>query len=238
MISSLALAALAGMVTTFSPCVIPVIPLVIGGSVGAGRAGTAYLLAGLVTSFTLTGTLASLILFKLGLSSHVLTTIGAVGLMAVGFFLLIPQLDHLFKNLTTKTANRMDQTLQTSSVTGAKGQFLIGALIGFIWAPCTGPTLGAAIALAAQGENMLQAALTMFIFSLGACLPLAAYSFLGQKFLGNMQTLVVAGKRLRQILSVLFISIGVAILFNFHKHVEAWILNILPEWWVNFITQF
>lgn len=238
MASSLALAVLAGLVTTFSPCVIPVIPLVVGGSAQSGRTGPLFLLLGLIASFTMAGSFAALVLFQLNLAPDILTKIGGWGLIIVGLFLIVPQLDQLFKKFTNSSAGRIQEKLQRFDMSHPFSQFLVGALIGVIWAPCTGPTLGAAIALASQGENLLQAMLTMFAFSLGACLPLGAYAILGKKLLKNMSGLISTGVRLRQVMATIFLAVGTSILLNLHKSLEVWILNHLPEWWVNFITKF
>lgn len=236
--SSLALAILAGLVTTFSPCVIPVIPLVVGGAAQSGKKGPLYLLSGLVTSFTLAGSFAAFILFQLDLAPDILTKLGGWGLVTVGLFLIVHKLDQLFKKLTNSSAGKIQERLQRFDMGHPLSQFFVGALIGVIWAPCTGPTLGAAIALASQGENLLQALLTMLAFSLGACLPLGIYALLGKKLLKNMSGLISTGLRLRQMVAVIFLAVGTSILLNLHKSLEVWILNHLPEWWVNFITKF
>ena len=71
-------------------------------------------------------------------------------------------------------ANWANGRLEGRDTGGPAGQFGVGVLLGAVWSPCVGPTLGAASLLAAQGRDLGQVALTMFVFGLGAALPLLA----------------------------------------------------------------
>jgi len=227
----------AGLLTTFSPCVIPVIPLVVGSASRSSRMGPIYLLIGLVTSFSVAGTFATSVLFSLGLSPSILSDIGALLLILVGVFLLFSSLDSLFKKASGGFSNTVNSWLNKVSPETARGQFVIGLFIGLIWLPCTGPTLGAAIGMAAQGENLVSAFFTMLSFSLGAVIPLGFYAFAGQYFTARMEKFTNAGSKLRKAFALLFIFVGVAIYTGWHKKLEAKILEFLPDWWVNMITS-
>jgi cytochrome c-type biogenesis protein len=232
-----ALAFLAGMLTMLSPCVLPVIPLVMGGAARAVRFGPLILLLGMIASFSITGSFLTALLFQLDLSPRHLTSLTAVILIVVGLFLLVDRLDNIFKSLSSSFAQRVDQSLLKLSVPGAVGQFLIGAAIGIIWAPCTGPTLGAAIALAAQGENLLQVFATMLAFSVGASLPLGLLGYATKTFASRRQSLMKFALGARRIMALLFIAIGFFLVSGAHRSLETWILMQLPEWWVNLITS-
>ncbi|PIT99461.1 MAG: cytochrome C biogenesis protein [Bdellovibrionales bacterium CG10_big_fil_rev_8_21_14_0_10_45_34] len=238
MIGQMTLAVLAGAVTTLSPCVIPVIPLVVGGASHSARFGPLYLLLGLVTSFTLTGTFAAALLFKLGLPPDMLTQGAAVLLILVGAFLFFSFLDNLFKSSTDGLSQWANNFISTHKLSGPLGQFTIGALIGLIWAPCTGPTLGAAISLASQGENLFESFVVMLSFSLGACLPLGVYGSVANLWVKRKGQIIKFGQGLRKAVALLFIFVGVSILLGWHKALETWLLGHLPEWWVNLITRF
>ena len=237
MITTFGLAFVAGALTMLSPCVIPVIPLVMAGASKAARFGPTFLLVGLITSFTLTGTFATAILFQLELSPDLLSDVGGAILVVVGSFLLFPGLDKVFKRLSTGPANHLSGFVDGLSIDGRAGQFVLGLVIGVIWAPCTGPTLGAAIALASQQEQLIKSFFTMLSFSIGATIPLALFGATANRFLQKRGLLVKYGARARIAMGVLFVGIGTAILTSFHKTVEATVLQILPEWWVNLITS-
>lgn len=226
----------AGALTMLSPCVLPVIPLVMGAASQSSRLGPLFLLLGLITSFSIMGTFATLVLFQLGLSSDALSVVGASLLIVVGAFLWLPSLDHLFKRLFSGPAQNLEARLAKLSPTGPQGQFLVGTLIGVIWAPCTGPTLGAAIALASQGESLIFAFLTMLSFSIGTAVPLGALGYGANRWAKSRQKLMAFGVGAKKLMGLLFIGIGLAILFGWHKTLEAWVLSHLPDWWLNLIT--
>ena len=232
------LAFLAGAVTTFSPCVIPVIPLVVGGAVRSARFGPFFLLIGMVISFTLAGTFAAALLFQLGFPADFLAQVAAVLLILVGAFLFFSYLDGLFKSATGGLSQWAETLISRFELSGASGQLLIGALIGLIWAPCTGPTLGAAISLASQGQSLTQSFFIMLTFSIGACLPLGIYGGLASKLSQKKSQIISFGQKLRQSVALLFMFIGFALLMGWHKSLEVWLLAQLPEWWVDFITRF
>lgn len=237
MIATFGLAFIAGALTMMSPCVIPVIPLVMAGAAKAARFGPTFLLLGLVISFSLTGTFATVILFQLDLTPDLLSDIGGSALVIVGSFLLFPGLDNVFKRLTSGPANYFSGLIDRFSIEGGTGQFILGLVIGFIWAPCTGPTLGAAIALASQRENLTQSFFTMLSFSAGAAIPLALFGATANKFIKKRSLFVKYSARARIAMAVVFIGIGASILLSLHKTLEASILQLLPEWWVNLITS-
>jgi cytochrome c biogenesis protein CcdA len=237
MMINLLLSMAAGGLTILSPCVLPVVPLVMGGSSRSSRFGPIALLAGMIISFAVIGTFASAILFQLGLSPDALTNFGAILLILVGLFLLSDSLGKLFKVGTTGFSQKLDSRLQSFSLTGFQGQFVIGLAIGLIWAPCTGPTLGAAIALAAQGENLWVSFATMLAFGLGAAIPLGVLGLGAKKWASKRGQFIEFSQYLKKGMGFLFAFIGIAILFGWHKWLETQILELLPEWWVNMITS-
>jgi cytochrome c biogenesis protein CcdA len=237
MLASYLLAIGAGILTMLSPCVLPVIPLVMGSAASANRFGPLALLLGLIVSFTLTGTFATAVLFSLGLPTDILATLGGILLIVVGSFLLFSSLDGLFKRSSTGFSNWINATIGRLSLPGFRGQFLVGSVIGVIWAPCTGPTLGAAIALAAQGENLFQSFLTMLSFSVGAAVPLAGFGLAANRWSRKRNALLEFGEKSRKAMALLFLVIGSSILAGWHKILEAWVLNHLPDWWVRMIAS-
>jgi cytochrome c-type biogenesis protein len=236
MIVNLLLSMAAGGLTIFSPCVLPVAPLVMGAASRSSKWGPLALLAGMILSFALIGTFAAVFLFQIGLSPDHLTTFGAVLLIVVGLFLFSDSLNALFKSGTSGLSQKLETTLSRFSLSGAQGQFVVGLAIGMIWAPCTGPTLGAAISFAVQGENLWQSFLTMLAFGIGASVPLGILGLGARKLAHRRGQLMNVSHGLRKAMALLFVFIGVAILFGWHKWLETQILDLLPDWWVQMIT--
>ena len=237
MITNLLLSMFAGGLTILSPCVLPVAPLVMGASVHSSRFGPLALLGGMILSFAAIGTFISALFIYMGLSTDLVATIGASLLIAVGLIISFESLSGLFKKLAGGFSQRLDTRVQSLSVSGTRAQFLIGLTIGLIWAPCTGPTLGAAISLAIQGKNLFHSFLTMLAFGVGAAIPLLILGFGARRLLKHRQAISLSGLWLSRSLGGIFIVVGIVTLFNWHKLIESAILDVLPDWWVQMISS-
>ena len=131
----------------------------------------------------------------------------------MGGVLLLPPLQVRLAAAAGPIGNWADGKLATEQTNGLAGQFWIGVLLGAIWSPCVGPTLGAASLLAAQGKDLGQVALTMFAFGIGAALPLLGLGWLSRETLVRWRgTLLSAGSGLKSALALLFVVIGVVII--------------------------
>lgn len=229
---------IAGILSTLSPCVLPLLPILIGSAVMTHRFGPFALAAGLALSFTVVGIFIASVGAAIGLDQEVLRNIGAVLLVLFGVILLSTTLQEKFAVATSGLSGSGQSLLSRISTDGLFGQFLIGLLLGLVWSPCVGPTLGATITLASQGQNLGHAALVMAIFGLGASTPLVVLSLLSRqammKFRNKMMTAGAAGKK---ILGILLLALGLLILSGIDKHLEASILNIAPDWLVKLTTS-
>jgi cytochrome c biogenesis protein CcdA len=117
------------------------------------------------------------------------------------------------------------------SADGLSGQFVLGLLLGVVWSPCVGPTLGAAITLASQGERLTQVALVMALFGLGAGLPLVALGAISRQAIVRYRgRLLAAGRHGKKLLGGMMLILGVFILTGADKRVESWILDVAPAW--------
>jgi cytochrome c biogenesis protein CcdA len=227
---SLPLALLAGALSILSPCVWPLVPVVMSSASAGGRFGPFALALGLSTAFALAGTLLSFVLLNLGLDPVLFRYVAAALLVAVGATLAIKPLgDWLTLRLSTFTGRFNVNDNATGS--GAGGQFMVGALLGLIWLPCVGPTLGAAIALASMGEDMVMAFAVMFTFGVGTSAVLLAAGLASTALLMRVRPGIMAhAGRGKQLLGGLLILLGAMVLFGFDKQLEIWALSWLPDW--------
>src|ERR1051326_5148193 len=145
---------LAGVLSTLSPCVLPLLPLVLGAAVAAHRFGMLVLAAGMVISFVSIGLLVATIGFSAGLTAELFRDASAVLLGALGIILLSGSLRQRFAVAAGGLGNAGNRFMERIEPSGLTGQFLIGIVLGAIWSPCVGPTLGAASLLASRGENV------------------------------------------------------------------------------------
>lgn len=239
MSASFGLAFLAGLLSVLSPCVLPLLPLVLGTAASEHRLGPAALAAGLALSFVTIGLFVATIGFALGLDTALFRTIAAVLLVGIGGVLLVPAAQDRFATAAGPVANWAETRFGHRSTTGLSGQFGVGLLLGAVWAPCVGPTLGAASLLAAQGRDLTTVAATMTLFGLGAALPLLLLGSLSRTLLlrsrGRMMHL---GRGLKLGLGLLLVATGLAVLSGLDKVLETALVEASPDWLTALTTRF
>jgi len=226
---------LAGVLSTLSPCVLPLLPILVGSAVLAHRFGAIALAAGLASSFTIVGVFIASVGVAIGLDQEVFRNIAAVLLILFGITLLSSTLQAKFAVATSGLSGSGQSLLSRISTDGLLGQFALGLLLGIVWSPCVGPTLGATITLASQGQNLAHATLVMALFGIGASTPLIIFGMLSRqavmKFRDKMLT---AGKK---ILGTLLLALGLMIVTGADKKFETAALKLAPDWLVRLTTS-
>ena len=233
------LALLAGVLSTLSPCVLPLVPIVLGTALSRHRLGPVALAAGLTVSFTLLGLFVATVGFTLGLTTEVFRVAAAVLLVLLGIVLVSPALQTVTAVPGPALGNWADQRIACFSHAGLSGQFYVGLLLGAVWTPCVGPTLGAASLLAAQGESLGQVALTMFAFGIGTAVPLLLLGFLSRDLLLRWRgRLAAVGRGGKTALGAFLIGTGLIVISGLDKFIEARLVRILPEWLTRLATMY
>lgn len=238
-IGSSLLALVAGVLSIFSPCVLPILPVVLAAAASERRWGTIALGCGLSLSFVAIGLFLATIGRAVGLDADRVRDLAAVLVVAVGVILVLPPLQARLAFAAGPVGNWTGDTLANLQGGGAAAQFLVGLLLGAVWSPCVGPTLGAASLLAAQGRDLPQVALIMVAFGIGAALPLVLLGLLSRATLMRVRgRLMTAGKVGKGLLGAAFIFIGIAIISGADKRVEATLVNASPQWLTQLTTSF
>src|SRR5215469_7921235 len=238
-VGAVALAFVAGVLTSLSPCVLPILPLVLGAAASERKYGPVVLAAGLAISFVLVGLFVATIGYSIGLTTELFRQVAAALMVMLGAVLIFPPLQSRFALASGPIANWTDRHFGSERGSGYAGQFWVGVLLGAVWTPCVGPTLGAASLLAAQGRDLPQVALTMFVFGLGAALPLLALGMLSRQSLMRWrEQLFSAGYGLKMALGLVFVAIGVLVLSGFDKAIETALVNASPQWLTDLTTRF
>jgi cytochrome c biogenesis protein CcdA len=238
-VTSLVLAFAAGLLSILSPCVLPLVPIVLGVAVSAHRLGAFALAAGLAASFTLLGLLLAVAGFGLGIDAGLFRVVAAAIMIAFGVVLVIPSWQAQLAVAGGPVSSWADRRFGGFAASGLAGQFAIGLLLGAVWSPCVGPTLGAASLLASQGRDLPQVALTMAVFGVGAALPLAALGLLSRATLMRVRSrLMSAGTLGKALLGAVFILIGASIVSGADKRIEAALVDFSPQWLTQLTTSF
>lgn len=230
---------LAGVLTLINPCVLPLLPVVLASAFQGSRFGPLALAGGLTLSFTLIGTGVAAFGRLFGIDDQTVSRAAAVMMIAFGTVLLIPRAQAALAMVASPLANGANRRLDLMKQAGWAGQFLVGALLGAVWSPCVGPTLGGAIGLAASGANLMQAVATMLFFSLGVSMVLLALAY------GSRSALAARRERLaawmpwaKPVMGAVLIAVGLALLFHLERHIEGWLLALMPAWLADLSVRF
>jgi cytochrome c biogenesis protein CcdA len=237
-IATYGLSATAGVLSTLSPCVLPLAPILVGSALTAHRWGPAALAGGLALSFTVTGVFIASIGAALGLDQEVFRNIAATLLILFGIVLLSTWLQERFAALASGAGGSGQTLLNRIATDSLPGQFSLGLLLGVAWTPCVGPTLGAAITLASQGQNLSQVALMMALFGLGASAPLMLLGLLSRQAMMQFRDrLLLAGRAGKKFLGILLVTLGLLIASGLDVSLEKMIVQSSPDWLVRLTTS-
>ena len=232
------LSLLAGTLSTLSPCVLPLVPILINSALTTHRYGPYALAMGLALSFTVVGVFVASLGVAIGLDQSVFRTIAAVLLIIFGVILLSPALQEKFAaraSAITGSGFSLSERISTNSL---HGQLLLGMLLGVVWSPCVGPTLGATITLASQGQNLVHATLVMAVFGLGSALPLILLGHLSRQVMMKFRSrLFMAGSMGKKMLGIFLLVLGILIITGTDKTLETWLLEMSPDWLVRLTTS-
>ncbi len=233
------LALIAGILSTLSPCVLPLVPIVVGAAIGEHRFGPVALAAGLALSFVVIGLFVATVGFASGLDRDLFRSVAAILLILVGAVLLLPRLQTQLASAAGPIGNWAQSRAGGFSTRGLGGQFSVGLLLGAVWSPCVGPTLGAASVLAARAENLTTVAITMAAFGLGAALPLLLIGLISREALARWRhRLLAVGRGGKALMGVVLVAVGVLILWGLDKRIETILVEASPTWLIDLTTRF
>jgi cytochrome c-type biogenesis protein len=238
-LASYGLALVAGLLSTLSPCVLPIVPIVLGSAMNAHRRAPLAIALGLAISYATIGTALAGAGTALELDSELVRRMGAAVLGLLALVLLSTTLQERFAAATSGVANAGNQLLSRFHLGGVCGQFVVGLVLGMIWSPCVGPTLGVAIVLASQGKNLAASATLMVLFSFGAALPIVILGYISRSTVISVRgRLLQAGRAGTVALASAMLLIAIATITGSDRQGEAWLVNHSPEWLTNLTTRF
>ncbi len=228
----------AGLLTIINPCVLPLAPVVMAGASARGFAAPLALTAGLVATFGLVGGALAAAGVELG-DSPALRIIAAVLLIAGGVVLAAPAASDWLGGRLAPLADFGHRLAERASSRGPLGYAALGAALALVWAPCIGPTMGAALVMAGSSATRLQAVGNMMLFALGAAMALLAAGFGLQRLASPLRRAAMSGASgLKTAFGVVLVVIGVLAASGADKAVEGRLVAAMPDWLVTLATRF
>ena len=223
----------AGGLTTLSPCVFPLLPLVLGGAMQASRFAPLAMGAGMAVSFALIGMLLGAVGPALDLDTDHVRTAGALLLLAFAVVMLVPRLNRRFTEWMMPIASSANAASARLSGGSLGSAFVLGGVLGLVWSPCSGPLLASALALVASEGGVARGGTILGLFGLGAAIPLVAVAYASRAGIHRARGWVLGHvERIKTVFALLLGAMGVAILTGADKWLEARVTSWLPDAWV------
>ena len=224
----------AGLLTLINPCVLPLLPLIAAGAVARHPLGPVAMAGGMAVSFTFVGIVVFWLTRAVGLQQEDISNFTGWLMIGFGLVMIVPQAQEQFARMAGSLAGGSSSAITQVESKGLAGEAAAGALLGLAWSPCIGPTLGAAIGFAAQGENLGYAFMIMVFFSLGAATIMLGLAYGTRGLIGTRRNFLnVIAPHAKKILGFGLIIVGIAIVFHFDRLAEGWAVQNLPAWLVD-----
>ncbi|MCB5203999.1 cytochrome c biogenesis CcdA family protein [Neorhizobium sp. T786] len=218
----------AGVATILSPCVLPLLPVILASSTLDGRWRPLGLIIGFAAFFTGITLLLSLLVRQFSISPDIHRTAAALVFIVMGAVLAIPALKARFEMTASLLTGSFSSGASRSR--GFAGGLLTGAGLGLAWTPCVGPIMAAVITLALNQQTSLQSALTAAAFSLGTALPMALAVLLGKRLYDRTGWLKRHSVRIQQVTGICILLVGLAIWFGIDRSIQVALLHAFPGW--------
>ena len=213
--AAIGLAFVAGLITAISPCVLPVLPIVLAGGASGGRRRPYAIIAGLAVTFLVSILFATWILDQLGLPDDLLRNISIALLFVIAATLIFPQVGVWIERPLSRLSRRPSSDLG--------GGFLLGCALGFVFVPCGGPAIAFVTSSAASTDFGFKTFAVAVAYTVGACIVLLAIALGGQRASRRIRAGV---ERFRVAFGVVIAAAAFALVFNLDTKLQTW----LPGW--------
>ena len=221
----------AGILTLLNPCVLPILPIILASALQASPFGPAVVAAGMSISFVAVGMSVITLGQVMGMDGPSFAKFGSALMIMFGLIILLPVLSRGFSSLLAGAANSANKKIYYLNQHILVGQFIGGMLLGAIWSPCVGPTLGGAIALASLGEGLIRSSIIMFAYAAGVATLVIVGGYFARNLLTRHRDLLQNMAKLSQpIIGFAFILVGTGLFYGLNHKFETWALDNMPEW--------
>jgi cytochrome c biogenesis protein CcdA len=243
----LGLALVAGFLSTLQPCVLPLIPIAVGGALNQNKYAPLWIGLGMLCFYALLGAITGFIEPLFGFEPSEFKAIGAVMMVLTGLILLLPHVFTGARIFYSGLMNQLNKRAATLSFESPVACLLMGAILSLIWAPCAGPMLASALTLLTSGpiaqsnsdlRSILQGSLLLSVYGLGAATPLILLAYVTRTAFSRWRpALLKTQSVLTKALGTFFLIFGALVLSGAMKTVEVYLLQLLPESWLGFVNS-
>jgi cytochrome c biogenesis protein CcdA len=215
----------AGIITILSPCILPILPIILSASSQKGKRRPLGIVAGFVLSFAFFTLMIAFVVQATGAGPDTLRTVAAVIIGLLGVSMLIPRLQMWFEIVIS----RITPTQKTGDESqGLVGGLLMGLSLGLVWSPCVGPIMASVITLAALEAVTMQALVVTLAYTLGTAVPMLAIIYGGRKAFGSVPWLKKHSRNIQRGFAVVMILLAVGFFFNVDRKFQSLVLDAFP----------
>jgi cytochrome c-type biogenesis protein len=226
---STGLALFGGILTVLSPCVLPILPIIMGRSLQSHRYGPVMLVIGLVAGFAVAGSLLGITASGLTGLATVLRQGAIVLLLGLGLLAIFPAWGYRLVSAIPMGKQAIKPGTKTPERIGLWAEFWLGTQLGLLWTPCAGPVLGGILVLAAVNHDVASAFGLLVSYGVGAAMPLLAIAYGGRAFSYRLMKLRSRSAALQRIGGVMIAGTAIAILLGWDIQVQLWLAPLFPR---------
>lgn len=229
------IAFLSGILTVFSPCVLPILPIILASGIDGTIWRVRGVIAGLVVSFTIASLLLATVVRVLGIPADTIRNFAVVLLVLFGLSMVFPKVWEKVQVFIEKFWRMKPVRNQDN---GFGGGFLTGVSLGVVWTPCIGPVLATVATLAAVNSLSLATAAIAFAYALGTGIPLYFIAKGGRTVTAKLGIFKKNSQTVRQVFGIIILVTALFIFSGTDRKLQEWTLNNLPQSWTQIATNF
>ena len=222
------IAVLAGVLTIAAPCILPLLPVLLGASLGqTSKSRPIFIVTGFIVVFTAVAILLSLFSQKIGLDPNIIRDLGVFILAIFGVLMIYPEPFEILISRAMPVFSRA--TSVGLKMQSNWGGFVLGMTLGLVWTPCAGPVLGSVLALIALQKEILSAGILLLAYSIGASVPMLVIAYGGQYISSRIVGMAKYFRAVQFIMGIVVILLAVAIYLNYDIKIYAKLLEHYPS---------
>lgn len=229
----------AGLLTALSPCIVPLLPIVVGGAMQRHRAAPLLMGIGMTTAFAVAGWVLGALGPALDIDPEWVHRAAAFSLVAFGLALWIDPLADRVSRLVQPLAASADRLAGDVGHQSAAAALFFGGLLGLAWTPCAGPMLVSALALVATGRDAALGAVLLGLFGLGAATPLVLAAYASRAGFSRLKGwALLHGTGLRRGFGLLAAVSGIFLATGLDRWLATQALAAMPDGWIELVTRY
>ncbi len=232
------LALASGVLTIIAPCIISLLPIMLGSSLGHHRLRPLVIVLGMVASFTAFGLFFAFFSRFLGLNRFQLRDVSVVLILLFGLSLLFPHAyDRVVATLQSAWSRlcmaarggTLPPPKQPKNRQGLWGGFTLGASMGLAWTPCSGPVLGLILTIGASQQEFLRPLILFLAYALGAGIPMLVIGYGGQFIVGRVRWLATKAELIRRVAGGVLTVMALAMVWGLDREIQTRLFNLFPD---------